>query len=177
MDNRSDEERANASENRLFIGNYDLNFTEYIIVRLFEVFGKVKKLDFLYHKHGPRKGEPRGFCFLEFETPEAAAKAIKNMNGRIVNGRALVVSRSLENKWEEAGLSSKAYHHRPVMHEPVNPRLQAKPMNVDAKIQALERKLAKLNKREEPASGGPSRTTSSTGSKAGNRYHPYSKER
>lgn len=33
---------------------------------MFTKFGKVSKLDFLFHKAGPNKGKPRGYAFLEY---------------------------------------------------------------------------------------------------------------
>jgi RNA recognition motif. (a.k.a. RRM, RBD, or RNP domain) len=38
----------------------------YALLQIFSKFGKVTKLDFLFHKTGPCKGKPRGYAFIEF---------------------------------------------------------------------------------------------------------------
>ncbi|KAG2470285.1 RBM18 protein, partial [Polypterus senegalus] len=40
------------------------------LIKLLEKFGKVKQFDFLFHKSGPLEGQPRGYCFVNFETKE-----------------------------------------------------------------------------------------------------------
>ncbi|OUM62764.1 hypothetical protein PIROE2DRAFT_43952, partial [Piromyces sp. E2] len=42
----------------------------YTIIKLFQKFGKVKNIEYQWHKFGPKRGEPKGYCFLEFEEPE-----------------------------------------------------------------------------------------------------------
>lgn len=41
---------------RLWIGNIDLTVPEYVILKLFEPFGEIAKLDFVYHHTGLDKG-------------------------------------------------------------------------------------------------------------------------
>ena len=41
----------------------------YTLLQAFTKFGKVSKLDFLFHKTGPLKGKPRGYAFIEFADP------------------------------------------------------------------------------------------------------------
>lgn len=38
----------------------------YALLQLFSKFGKVSKLDYLFHKAGPLKGKPRGYAFVEY---------------------------------------------------------------------------------------------------------------
>ena len=42
----------------------------YTLLKLVQKFGQLKKFDFLYHKFGPDKGKPRGYCFVTFGTKE-----------------------------------------------------------------------------------------------------------
>ncbi|XP_043914212.1 probable RNA-binding protein 18 isoform X3 [Protopterus annectens] len=55
---------------RLWIGNLDPKITEYHLLKLLQKFGQVKQFDFLFHKSGPLEGQPRGYCFVNFETKE-----------------------------------------------------------------------------------------------------------
>ncbi len=42
----------------------------YHIIKLFQPFGQIVRQHFLWHKYGPKRGEPKGFCFIEFSTKE-----------------------------------------------------------------------------------------------------------
>eukprot|EP00897_Mesotaenium_endlicherianum_P002377 jgi/Mesen1/2167/ME000152S01253 len=57
----------------------------------------IKREEFLYHVHGPRKGEPRGYAFVEFYRRAEAEAAKEHMNGKLAFGRPLVV-RFVEEK-------------------------------------------------------------------------------
>ncbi|CAM9097969.1 unnamed protein product, partial [Ascophyllum nodosum] len=46
---------------------------------------------FCYHHVGPRRGEPRGFCFVEYSNVDEATKAIRALHGRKLYGRPLRV--------------------------------------------------------------------------------------
>lgn len=43
-----------------------LNVSRYALLQVFTKFGKIAKLDFLFHKSGVNKGKPRGYAFVEF---------------------------------------------------------------------------------------------------------------
>lgn len=68
-------------KDRLYVGNLHptvdecvcqllscFNFTvpRYTLLQVFSKFGKVTKLDFLFHKTGVLKGKPRGYAFIEY---------------------------------------------------------------------------------------------------------------
>lgn len=38
----------------------------YSLLQVFSKFGKVTKMDFLFHKTGALKGKPRGYAFVEY---------------------------------------------------------------------------------------------------------------
>ncbi len=61
------------------------------ILTLFSPVGKLTDLQFHWQMHGPRKGEPKGYCFLAYDTTEAATAAIKALNGTRLHGRNIVV--------------------------------------------------------------------------------------
>ncbi|KAL1319408.1 hypothetical protein HN51_071702 [Arachis hypogaea] len=78
-------------ESRLYIGNLDLRITEAALLRMFSPFGKIVSEDFLWHTRGPKRGEPRGFAFIQYSTNEEAKLAKEKMHGRLACGRPLVV--------------------------------------------------------------------------------------
>lgn len=50
-------------------------------MKLLEKFGHVKQFDFLFHKSGPLEGQPRGYCFVNFNTREVRAGRGLNVRG------------------------------------------------------------------------------------------------
>ncbi|KAG6372953.1 hypothetical protein JVT61DRAFT_6998 [Boletus reticuloceps] len=51
---------------RLYVGNLSPTVDEYALLQVFTKFGKIAKLDFLFHKSGVNKGKSRGYAFVEF---------------------------------------------------------------------------------------------------------------
>lgn len=83
---------------RLYIGNLDFSISEAAIIKLFSLHGKITRLDYLYQNDGPNKGQPRGYCFLEYEKGEEALKAIKSLEGKEIKGRRMHVKYASETK-------------------------------------------------------------------------------
>ncbi|CAH1760232.1 10351_t:CDS:2 [Entrophospora sp. SA101] len=79
-------------DKRLYIGNLDPSIDEYALVKLFEPFGKITNLDFLFHKNGPKRGLPRGYCFLEYSKKEEALKAMTEMHSKLIKNRSIIVT-------------------------------------------------------------------------------------
>ncbi|XP_057774311.1 uncharacterized protein LOC130993442 [Salvia miltiorrhiza] len=78
-------------EGRLYVGNLDLRITEAALIKMFSPFGKIVSEDFLWHTRGPKRGEPRGYAFIQFSSKEEAIQAKEKMHGRMACGRPLVV--------------------------------------------------------------------------------------
>ena len=68
----------------VFCGNLGFNTSEDAIWELFGTAGKVKNVRIA---HG-EDGRPRGFCHVEFESPESAKKAME-MQGTMLDGRSV----------------------------------------------------------------------------------------
>ncbi|KAH1080454.1 hypothetical protein J1N35_020215 [Gossypium stocksii] len=98
------------SESRLYVGNLDLRITEAALIKMFSPYGKIISEDFLWHTRGPKRGEPRGFAFIQYSTKEEAKLAKEKMHGRLACGRPLMVRLASEKYLEEAAAqdSSKA---------------------------------------------------------------------
>ncbi|KAG2004637.1 polyadenylate-binding protein [Coprinopsis cinerea AmutBmut pab1-1] len=116
---REKEREKSVLKERLYIGNLHPSVDEYALLHVFSKFGKVTKLDFLFHKSGPLKGKPRGYAFVEYGVPEEAAKALSIAHGKLLRGRKLVVTFAHQAPLESypggsgGGISSK--FRRPVM--------------------------------------------------------------
>ncbi|QCD94787.1 RNA-binding protein 39 [Vigna unguiculata] len=61
------------------------------LLKMFSPYGKIISEDFLWHTRGPKRGEPRGFAFIQYSTKEEAELAKEKMHGRFACGRPLVV--------------------------------------------------------------------------------------
>lgn len=42
------------------------------LIKMFSPFGKIISEDFLWHTRGPKRGEPRGFAFIEYSSKEVS---------------------------------------------------------------------------------------------------------
>lgn len=85
--------------NRLFVGNLSFNTTEEALMAAFQEFGEVLEARLMTERE---TGRSRGFAFVEMATPEAAAKAIEEMNGAVLDGRPLRVNEA-EKRPERPG--------------------------------------------------------------------------
>jgi RNA recognition motif-containing protein len=74
---------------KLFVGNLSFNTTEGDILDLFKQAGNVSKCELIVDKFTSKS---RGFAFVEMGTQEEANKAIADLNGKELDGRALTVN-------------------------------------------------------------------------------------
>uniref|UniRef100_A0A8C7EPJ4 Probable RNA-binding protein 18 n=1 Tax=Neovison vison TaxID=452646 RepID=A0A8C7EPJ4_NEOVI len=112
---------------RLWIGNLDPKITEYHLLKLLQKFGTVKQFDFLFHKSGALEGQPRGYCFVNFETKQEAEQAIQCLNGKLALSKKLVV------RWAHAQVKVSLLGW--------NDSTELTRTDVTAKIKAIEAKL------------------------------------
>ncbi|XP_027343854.1 organelle RRM domain-containing protein 6, chloroplastic-like isoform X2 [Abrus precatorius] len=73
---------------RLFVSRLSFFTTREHLRTLFAPFGHVKEA-FLVFDH--KTGRPKGFGFVSYDSQIEAEKAIKAMNGRVVDGRIIFV--------------------------------------------------------------------------------------
>jgi RNA recognition motif-containing protein len=74
---------------KLYVGNLSFQTTSEDLQELFAQAGTVSSASVVEDR---MTGRSRGFAFVEMSTPEEAAAAIEQMNGREVGGRALKVN-------------------------------------------------------------------------------------
>src|SRR5689334_9641926 len=81
--------------NRLYVGNLSFTATVESIRSAFAAFGEVGEI----HIPSDREtGQPRGFAFVTMGNSHEAAKAIAEMNGAMLDGRALRVNEAEERQ-------------------------------------------------------------------------------
>jgi RNA recognition motif-containing protein len=74
---------------KIYVGNLPFSITDSDLNALFAKHGTVTSVNIITDKFSNR---PRGFAFVEMETEEAAQKAIAELNGTQLEGRAIVVN-------------------------------------------------------------------------------------
>ncbi|KAL3807689.1 hypothetical protein ACHAXA_007335 [Cyclostephanos tholiformis] len=80
---------AGAPRHDVFVGNLAFATTEEQLHAAFSEVGRVIRVRMV---SDIETGKPRGFAFVEFEDPQAALSAIRNMNDYEINGRKLRVN-------------------------------------------------------------------------------------
>ncbi|HUU18478.1 MAG TPA: RNA-binding protein [Sedimentisphaerales bacterium] len=73
----------------IYVGNLSNQTTEDDLRQAFEAFGQVESANIIKDKFS---GESRGFGFVEMPSKEEAQKAIEEMNGKDLMGRAVNVN-------------------------------------------------------------------------------------
>jgi len=74
---------------KLFVGNLSFNTTEGQILELFKTIGNVSSCELILDKFTSKS---RGFAFVEMGSQEEANKAVAELNGKELDGRALTVN-------------------------------------------------------------------------------------
>lgn len=74
---------------QLFVGSLPFRMTSDELTELFAEFGNVSSAKIINDRE---TGRSRGFGFVEFDSDDEAQAAIKGLNGKDVDGRALVVN-------------------------------------------------------------------------------------
>ncbi|KAI9004180.1 hypothetical protein BC832DRAFT_592866 [Gaertneriomyces semiglobifer] len=84
------EARSIAVMSRIYVGSINFELGEPHIKAVFQQFGHVKSVSMTID---PSTSRHKGFCFVEYEVPEAAELALELMNGAQLGGRQLKVGR------------------------------------------------------------------------------------
>lgn len=76
-------------KNKLYVGNLPYSVTDESLAELFAPYGEVSEAKVIPDKFS---GRSKGFGFVTMADEKAAEKAIAEMNGKEVDGRAIVVN-------------------------------------------------------------------------------------
>ena len=81
--------------NRLYVGNLSFSATNDTVRSAFASFGDIADVHVVSDRE---TGQSRGFGFVTMGSAEAARKAISEMNGAMLDGRALKVNEAEERQ-------------------------------------------------------------------------------
>lgn len=76
---------------KLYVGNLHQSVTEGDIINIFTKYGTVKNVRYFWHKFGPNRGQPQGFCFVEMSSTLEVEECIKKLHKKLVKGRNINV--------------------------------------------------------------------------------------
>jgi cold-inducible RNA-binding protein len=79
--------------NRLYVGNLSFGTTQQTIESTFASAGEVREVAMPTDRE---TGQPRGFAFVTMGTAQAASAAIAQLNGQMIDGRAIKVNEAQE---------------------------------------------------------------------------------
>ncbi len=74
---------------KLFVGSLPYSVTDEELAEIFKEIGTVSSAKVIMDRE---TGRSRGFGFIEMSTDDEAREAINKLNGKDINGRALVVN-------------------------------------------------------------------------------------
>lgn len=74
---------------KLFVGSLPYSVTDEELAEIFKEIGTVSSAKVIMDRE---TGRSRGFGFVEMSTDDEAREAINKLNGKDINGRALVVN-------------------------------------------------------------------------------------
>lgn len=92
--------RRNPISAKVFVGNLNFQTTS---TQLEQHLAEAGQIVDIYLPNDRATGRPRGFAFVEFSTPEEAAKAIELFNEKELDGRALRINEAGERPPRSSG--------------------------------------------------------------------------
>ncbi|XP_064596934.1 polyadenylate-binding protein 1-like [Liolophura sinensis] len=87
----------------VYVKNFGEELDDAKMFELFEPYGKIISAKVM----SAEDGAPRGFGFVSFEDPEAAERAVEELNGREINGRILFAGRAQKKAERQSDLKEK----------------------------------------------------------------------
>ncbi len=85
---------------KLYVGNLSFALTETQVRDLFGQFGNVESVNIITDRDS---GRSKGFGFVELSTDEEAEAAVRELNGKEIEGRPLTVSEARPQAPREGG--------------------------------------------------------------------------
>jgi RNA recognition motif-containing protein len=75
----------------LWVGNLHPSVTEGDLIKVFQRCSMPARIRYVWHQSGPRRGQPKGFAFVDYLDENDAKRARDGVNGYQLKGRSIVV--------------------------------------------------------------------------------------
>ncbi|PWW76913.1 hypothetical protein C7212DRAFT_190055, partial [Tuber magnatum] len=79
-------DKQSPESDTVFVANLSFEADEQIVQTEFEGFGNIVGLRI---PTDAASGQPKGFCYIQYDSVDSARKAVEEMNGALVSGRAI----------------------------------------------------------------------------------------
>jgi len=79
----------------IFVGNLSVSVTEVVLGSLFEAYGTVERVSIITDRE---RGQAKEFGFVDMSDDGEAVKALAALNGKDMNGQAIVVNEAKSKK-------------------------------------------------------------------------------
>ena len=103
----------------IYVGNLPYTTTADDLAKLFEAFGAVNKTIIIVD---PQTGKSRGFGFVEMPNHDEGNTAIKELAGKVYNGRHLTINEARKTRKKSASHHNAPSAESPAPSPPVMPR-------------------------------------------------------
>ena len=120
---------------KLFVGNLSFNVSDAELNEL--CAGLNIKTESIKIMRDMETGKSRGFAFIELSPETDMANAIKELNAKILGGRALTVNEARPPKARESGGGGQGFGHRPGKFGGRNSQRRDQPARPKRKTQEL----------------------------------------
>lgn len=74
---------------RIFVGNLHPSTTEKELILIFQKFGTIQNIEYIWHKFGPLKGQPKGYAFIEYEQEDSVRNVLQKDRQISLHGRKI----------------------------------------------------------------------------------------
>ncbi|XP_077155253.1 putative RNA-binding protein 23 isoform X8 [Ranitomeya variabilis] len=98
----SNMQRSNSGPTRLYVGSLHFNITEDMLRGIFEPFGRIENIQLLRE---PDTGRSKGYGFITFVDAECARRALDQLNGFELAGRAMRVGHVTDREYGNSDVS------------------------------------------------------------------------
>ena len=79
----------------IYIGNLDYSVSESDLEKLFDEFGAVSSATIIMDKYTNRS---KGFAFVTMDSKDDAEKAMKGLNGKMLQSKSIIVNEARQRK-------------------------------------------------------------------------------
>lgn len=107
---------------------------------MFSPYGKIISEDFLWHTRGPKRGEPRGFAFIQYSTKEVSCLLLPS---KLFSKQFLIST--IKVSMQEARLAKEKMHGRLACGRPLVVRLASEKYLVESQ-ENLSKGVGEANK-------------------------------
>ncbi len=95
MENNKEAKQTRKSGKTVYVGNMSYSRDENGVKDLFSQYGQIRFIELMTDSE---TGNSKGYAFVKMVDAQSAMKAIKELNGKLIDGRTIKVSEAIESE-------------------------------------------------------------------------------